>query len=83
MKKQTKNVRPYFAIFDEQTGCYMHTGYNERTLKNVAEAYISYKSIDTNAKELRKRINLFGIEVVLKEDEFILEKQENAFDDTN
>lgn len=46
LKKET-----YFALYDTQTGRYMASGYNSRTLEDLIEAYKDYVSIDSDDDE--------------------------------
>lgn len=72
----------YYAIFDTQTGCYLATGYNAESKKEVADAYVSYASTEFDTgEEVREMIDGMGIEDVLNSSELILEEQEEPFKD--
>ena len=37
----------YYALYDRQTGCYMATGKNTTSKRELVNEYWAYKSIDT------------------------------------
>ena len=78
----------YYAIFDEQTKCYLATGYNFQSKEEVAAAYISYKSVDWDDEEegeksIREMIEGMGLEDVLYSNDFRLDEQEEPFEELN
>ena len=55
--------------------------YNETSLLDVAESYISYKSVDTDTDSIWEEICQIGLERTLGNDEFLLEKSETKFEE--
>lgn len=46
--------RTYFRVYDNQTGRYMCSGYNCRSIADLKKSMLSYFSIDHNAAELKQ-----------------------------
>lgn len=40
-----------YALFDEQTGGYMHTGYGAETLEELKDALLSYIEVDLEEED--------------------------------
>ena len=62
----------FYAIYDLQTNSLLESGKNCKTIKEVTEEYISYKSVDTDVDWLKKEIKQKGLKAVLNDDEFTL-----------
>jgi hypothetical protein len=66
----------YYAIFDLQTKCYLHTGYNSKSKNEILSAYISYKSVDTDMLDLTMSDS---VEKYLIEDDFEIHTSKEPF----
>jgi hypothetical protein len=72
--------KTYYRLYDNQTGCYMATGYNAESFKDLREQYISYKSVDLDEEE--EDLNSLSdkdIEGRIKDDDFVIEISETPF----
>ena len=70
----------WYRIFDKDTGCYLATGYNSKTFKEMKDDFIGYKSIDTSISML-KRMNRKDFVNYMESDNFILEQELTKFED--
>ena len=71
----------YYALYDKQTSTLLASGRNARSLYELMEDYLSYKSADSDTHELRERIIEYGIARVLAEDDFEIVEQKKRFPD--
>lgn len=75
----------YYRLFDQQTGCYLATGYNAEGFKDLAEQYASYKSIDAeDEEEFRQHFASLTEEDqrnYISSDEFEIEESEKQFEE--
>ena len=72
----------FYRLYDKQTGCYMHTGYNSKNKTELKENLLSYIFYDTE-KEDMKILEKMSIENLSNQLEFTIEKQKNKFEDNN
>lgn len=81
----------YYRLYDTQVGRYMATGYNTTSIKELADEYASYKSIDWNdgieegeeTMEVKwARMSEDEKEAFIREDSFDIELSETKWDDS-
>lgn len=72
----------FYRLYDKQTGGYMATGLNTTSHDELAEEYVSYKSLDVDDEEDGYE-NLSTEEVIdrIKGDDFEIEESEEPFPD--
>jgi hypothetical protein len=78
----------YYRLYDNQTGRIMATGNNAKSKKDLAEQYVSYKSIDANIDGLEddfitlSKMPVNEVMEIIKGDDFEIEKSKRKFADT-
>ena len=70
----------FYRIYDKQTGCYLATGYNSSTFKELKESFISYKSVDSSVSQL-KRLSRKDFVDYMETEDFILEQEMIKFEE--
>lgn len=73
----------YYALFDKQTGNYLHTGYNSTSREQLADEYAEYKKEGTEDEDADIIDNMSTNEVLAfaETDEFEIHEQETPFED--
>lgn len=72
----------YYRLYDRQTGCYMHTGYNAKNKKELKDQLLDYIAPDVEENE-EDEIKLMTAESICSAWDFVIEKQKNKFEDIN
>jgi hypothetical protein len=75
----------YYRLYDTQTGCYLATGYNDKSKKDLKESYLSYKSVDWDSEETEahyKNLTTREIFTQIAEDDFVIEESKIKFDES-
>lgn len=80
LKANGKSLQKYYALFDTDTKCYLHSGKNSESLSDLADEYVQYRSAEGNTERLWMAIAKDGIESVAAGDGFIVEEQNEKFD---
>ena len=80
----------YYRLYDNQVGRYMATGYNTKSLQELAEEYAEYKSNDWDGDydegeetqtQVWSRMTLENKIDFIKDDEFEIEESITPFDE--
>ena len=71
----------FYRLYDTQTGCYMATGYNDKSKKELKASYISYKSndLDDEDEKMLKNASAKDVMSLIEADEFVIEKSKKRF----
>ena len=72
----------YYRLYDTQCNCYMATGYNTRNKKELAESYLSYKSIEIEEEDILcySKLPIKELMTMIRSDEFEIEKSKTKFE---
>lgn len=71
----------YYRLFDKQTGEYLHTGYNSRTLQEVTDDFLSYIEGDLDEDDYNRIESMSKYErlSIIESYEFQLERSKRKF----
>lgn len=81
--KQFKIKDMYYRLLDTQTGCYMATGYNVKSLKDLVNDYIDYKvngDCDDEDKVVFESMSIDSVISFIEFDGFIIERSKVKFE---
>jgi len=73
----------YYRLFDNQCHCYMATGNNARSLKELIEDYWQYKSVDMEQEDLEicKKLKIKEQKSFIITDGFTIETSNKPFEE--